>query len=116
LIDLYVAYEENEVVDKAMLQIDVDKYKGMFIAAQSNAKALGMKLPFIIPELMKNYLAKAQAEALVLNAKVTGIPLAAPAAPAQAPATKDDSKKKKEDAPKEEEKKEENVGLGDLFG
>ncbi len=141
LIDLYVAYENGEVLDKDALKIDVDKFKGMFLAAQSNAlklsieagivtpenakiviqrafskaKALAMKLPIIIPELVKEYLAKAQAEALVLNAKVTGKPLAAPAAPAQAPAAKDDSKKKGEE-PKEEEKKEESVGLGDLFG
>ena len=97
LIDLYVAYEGGEVLDRDMLKIDVDKFKSMFIAAQSNAlklsieagivspenakiviqrafskaKALAMKLPIIIPELMKDYLAKAQAEALALNAKVT---------------------------------------------
>ncbi|NMC05045.1 MAG: 50S ribosomal protein L10 [Candidatus Lokiarchaeota archaeon] len=142
LIDLYVAYENNEVLDKAMLLIDVDKYKDMFLAAQSNAlklsieagivspenakiiiqraftkaKALAMKLPIIIPELVKEYLAKAQAEALVLNAKVTGNPLAAPATPAQAPASTNDDPGKKGDASKEEENKEENVGLGDLFG
>ncbi len=141
LIDLYVAYEGGEVLDKDVLKIDVDKFKGMFIAAQSNAlklsieagivspqnakiviqrafskaKALAMKLPIIIPELMKDYLAKAQAEALALNAKVTGKPLVAPAAPAQAPAA-GDSKKKKTEEPKEEEEKKEDVGLGNLFG
>ncbi len=140
LIDLYVAYENGEILDKDMLKIDVDKFKGMFLAAQSNAlklsieagivspqnakiviqrafskaKALAMKLPIVIPELMKDYLAKAQAEALALNAKVTGKPLVAPAAPAQAPAA-GDSKKKKEE-PKQEEEKKEDVGLGDLFG
>ncbi len=139
LIDLYVAYENGEILDKEMLKIDVDKFKGMFLAAQSNAlklsieagivspqnakiviqrafskaKALAMKLPIVIPELMKDYLAKAQAEALALNAKVTGKPLVAPAAPAQAPAA-GDSKKKEE--PKQEEEKKEDVGLGDLFG
>jgi large subunit ribosomal protein L10 len=141
-LDLYVAYENNEVVDKNMLQIDVDKFKSMFVAAQSNAlklsieagivspqnakiviqrafskaKALAMKLPIIIPELMKDYLAKAQAEALALNAKVTGKPLAAPASPAQASAAGDSKKKKEEEEPKAEEEKKEDVGLGDLFG
>nr|MDO8083571.1 50S ribosomal protein L10 [Candidatus Sigynarchaeum springense] len=141
VMDMYVAYENGEVLDKSMLTIDVDAFKNMFLAAQSNAlkvcleagivtpenakiviqrafskaKALALKLPIIIPELMKEYLAKAQAEALALNARVTGKPLVAPAAPAQASAAKGDSKEKKEEAPKEEEKKED-VGLGDLFG
>lgn len=112
VLDLYVAYENGEVVDKNMLSIDYDKFKTMFIAAYSNAKAVALKLPILIPELMKDYLAKAQAEALAVNAKVTGKPLVAPAAPAQAAAGA--SKDKKEE-PKEEEKKEE-VALGDLFG
>ncbi|MBN2153489.1 MAG: 50S ribosomal protein L10 [Candidatus Lokiarchaeota archaeon] len=141
LLDLYVAYENGEVLDKEMLKIDVEKFKSMFLAAHSHAlklsieagivtpenariliqrafskaKALAMKLPIIIPELMREYLARAQAEALAVNARITGEPLVAPAAPAQAPASKDDSKKKTE--PEEEEKKEEeSSGLGDLFG
>jgi large subunit ribosomal protein L10 len=95
LLDLYAAYENGEVIDKDMLKIDIKKYTDQFIAAQSNAlklsiecgfvtpenakiiiqkafskaRALAMKAPILIPEFMKDYLIKAQAEATAIQAK-----------------------------------------------
>jgi len=96
LLDLYAAYDNGEVVDKEMLKIDFKKYTDQFIAAQSNAlklsievgivipenakiiiqrayakaRALAMKVPaLLIPELIPEYIKKAQAEALSIQAK-----------------------------------------------
>jgi len=96
LLDLYAAYENGEVIDKDMLKIDIKKYTDMFVAAQSNAlklsieagivspenakfiiqrayakaRALAMNAPaLMIPELIPEYMKKAQAEALAVNAK-----------------------------------------------
>lgn len=137
LLDLYAAYEAGEVIGKEILTINLDTYKDMLLTAHGNAlklsveagivtpenakiillkaftraKALAMKLPIIFPEFLKEYFWKAQAEALTLNAAVTGEPLAAPAAPAKEP-TAAGTPAQEEDKPDEEP----DVGLGDLFG
>ena len=135
LLDLYAAYENGEVLDKDILTINVDSYKDMLLGAYSNAmkvsieagivtpdnakmvllkaythaKAVAMQVPVIFPEFIKEYLWKAQAQALTLNAAVTGEPLAAPATPANESADEPPQ-------PEEEEEEESDVGLGDLFG
>nr|MDO8115283.1 50S ribosomal protein L10 [Candidatus Sigynarchaeota archaeon] len=97
LLDLYAAFENGDVLDKDILKINVEAFKSQILAAQSNAlklsieaglvtpmnakiviqrafskaKALAMKLPILIPEFMKEYIAKAQTEALAVNKKAT---------------------------------------------
>ncbi|MHA1684537.1 MAG: 50S ribosomal protein L10 [Promethearchaeota archaeon] len=135
VLDLYVAFDNGELLDKSILAIDLDEYKDKLLSAYSSAmklsveagiitpenvelvlvraftraRALALELPLLIPSLMREYLLKAQSQALVLNAAATGEPLAAP--PTDAPPLSQDEHK---DEPPEEE--EEDVGLGGLFG
>nr|MDO8115799.1 hypothetical protein [Candidatus Sigynarchaeota archaeon] len=86
--------------------------KLVLLKAYMKARAIAMKLPMIFPQFVKEYLMKANAQALALDAAVKGEPLVAPAPPSTG--TSDDKRK---DAPKEEKKEEEaDVGLGNLFG
>ncbi len=142
LVDLYAAFENDEILTKDVLTINIEAYKEKVLAAYSNAlklsveagyvtpksaklvllkaytraKAVAMKLPIIFPQFVKEYIMKAQAQALALDAAVKGEPLVAPAAPSSTGT--DDGNKKHDDKDASNDKKEEeaDVGLGDLFG
>ncbi|MBD3185769.1 50S ribosomal protein L10 [Candidatus Bathyarchaeota archaeon] len=139
VLDLYIAYENGEIMGKEILTLDLEVIKEDVMAAYAtamklsielgivtpdnarhiltrafmNARVLALELPIIIPEFLEHYLRKAQAQASILNAKVTGEPL-----PPQPGTTDSKPEETPPEADKEEEdqEEEEDVGLDDLFG
>ena len=132
MLDFYMAYQDGDIIPKAVLDADFDliyeqiaQAQGTALAlaielgiideetiepllskAHRGAKRLAMELPLIIPELISDYFQFAISQATVLQADVLGIPLggavSGPSEEAAAPV-------------EEEEEEEEETGIGGLF-
>lgn len=142
MLDFYAAWQDGEIIPKAVLQLDVEAKKKEIIEAQSAALALAvaigivtedtakyviaravreahavvLKSPEFIPGCEEVFIMKAVREAKAVEAAAFGGP--AEAAPVAAAEKKGAEPAKEEKAPEEEKKKEEKLGegLAGLFG
>ena len=132
MLDFYIAFENGEIIPRAILETDFEKLlsevasahqmavslamelglisketiEPLIIKAYRNMKALAMDSSIIVPELISDYFGTAMAQAKAVEISAFGLTVEAPESSTTAASTSESKK---------EPPKDEDVGIGGLF-
>lgn len=106
LIKISYAWSDGEVIPLDILYMDVEEFKRDVIKAYKEALGIAFEMPFYVEDIPEEYMRKAVSEANTLEAMIFADGITIPA----------ESEPKVEEKETEEEPKDEEVGIGGLFG
>ncbi len=109
LIKIHFAWSDGEIIPEEILYMDIEQFKQDVATAYRQALGILFEMPYLLEDMIGDYIRKAASEANILNTIIFGEGILVP--------TQEEEPEVEEKEPEEEkEEKESEVGIGGLFG